>query len=152
MPIPKDFLYTGEHIWLKAEGDQIKIGLTEYALSDIGEILLVELLKIGLTGYGLSDIGEILLVELPEIGKHINAGERFAVIETAKAISDLKSPISGKVIEVNRDLEKEPDIINKEPYEHGWLIRIQKDPSEVLRHLMDFKDYESFLKEEGLSK
>lgn len=131
MSVPKDLLYTGEHIWLKPEGDRIKIGLTKYAQSDIGEILLVE---------------------LPEIDKQIKAGERFAVIETAKAISDLKSPISGRVIEVNKDLEEKPDLVNKEPYEHGWLILIQKDPSEVMSHLMDFKQYESFLKEEGLIK
>ena len=131
MSIPKDLLYTSEHIWLKAEGDQIKLGLTKYAQSDLGEILLVE---------------------LPEIGKQVKAGERFAVIETAKAISDLKSPISGRIIEVNQDLEKEPDLINKEPYEHGWLILIQKDPSEVLSHMMDFKEYEFFLKEEGLNR
>jgi glycine cleavage system H protein len=131
MSVPKDLLYTVEHFWLKIEGDQVKIGLTKYAQSDIGEILLVE---------------------LSETGRQLKAGERFAVIETAKAISDLKSPISGRVIEVNQDLEEKPDLINKEPYEHGWLILIQKDPSEVLRHLMDFKQYESFLKEEGLNK
>jgi glycine cleavage system H protein len=131
MSIPKDFLYTSEHFWLKIEGDHVKIGLTRYAQSDIGEILLVE---------------------LPEIGKQVKVGERFAVIETAKAIADLKSPISGRVMEVNRDLEKEPDLINKEPYEHGWLLLIQKDPSEILSHLMDFNQYESFLKEEGLDK
>ena len=128
MSIPEDYLYTCEHIWLKIEDDRVKIGLTKYAQSDIGEILLVE---------------------LPETGKQIKAGEKFAVIETAKAISDLKSPISGMIIDVNKDLEKKPDLINKEPYERGWLILIQKDPSEVLSRLMDFKAYESFLKEEG---
>ncbi|MGA1865081.1 MAG: glycine cleavage system protein GcvH [bacterium] len=125
MSIPEDLLYTSEHIWLKVEGDRIKIGLTKHAQSDMGEILLVE---------------------LPDTGKQIKAGERFAVIETAKAISDLKSPISGLIIDVNKDLEKKPDLINKEPYERGWLILIRKDPSEDLNRLMDFKAYESFLR------
>ncbi len=131
MSVPKELLYTKEHFWLHVEGDRVKIGLTKYAQSDIGEILLVE---------------------FPKTNKELKAGERFAVIETAKAISDLKSPISGRIIEVNQDLEEEPDLVNKDPYEHGWLILIQKDPSEVLGHLMDFKQYESFLNKEGLSK
>jgi len=105
--------------------------------------------KLGLTKYAQSDIGDILLVELPKAGRQIKAGEKFAVIETAKAISDLKSPISGKVIEVNQVLEEKPELVNKEPYDNGWLILIQKDPSEDLGHLMDFKQYESSLKEEG---
>lgn len=131
MSVPKDLLYTSEHFWLLIEGDRVKIGLTKYAQSDIGEILLVE---------------------LPGINKQIKAGERFVVIETAKAIFDLKSPISGKIIEVNQDLEEEPDLIKKDPYEHGWLILIQKDPSEAFGQFMDLKQYESFLNEEGLNK
>ena len=128
MSVPKEFRYTDEHIWAEVVGDRIKIGLTKYAQSDIGEILLVE---------------------LPEVGRDLKVGEKFAVIETAKAISDLKSPISGKVIEVNRDLEKIPELINKEPYQGGWLILLQKDTDADLGHLMDADQYETFLKEEG---
>ena len=88
-------------------------------------------------------------MEFPETGKPLKKGEKFAVIETAKAISDLKSPVSGMVIEANKNLEEKPELINKEPYGNGWLVLIQKDPSEDFSHLMDFKQYESYLKEEG---
>jgi glycine cleavage system H protein len=128
MSIPKELLYTSDHFWLKIEGDHIRIGLTKYAQSDMGEILLVE---------------------FPETGKPLEKGEKFAVIETAKAISDLKSPVSGMVIEANQNLEEKPELINKEPYGNGWLVLIQKDLSEDFSHLMDFKQYESYLKEEG---
>ena len=126
--MPKDLRYTDDHLWATTEGDRIKIGLTKYAQSDIGEILLVE---------------------LPAVGRELKEGEKFAVIETAKAISDLKAPISGKIIEVNRDLEKTPELIHKEPYKAGWLILLQKDPDADLGHLMDADRYETFLKEEG---
>ena len=128
MSVPKDFRYTDEHIWAKVDGDRIKIGLTEYAQSDIGEILLVE---------------------LPKVGKELKIGEKFAVIETAKAISDLKSPVAGTVLEVNQALEKTPELINKEPYRAGWLILLQKAPDEDLGRLMDADQYETILKEEG---
>jgi glycine cleavage system H protein len=124
----EDLVYTAEHIWAKVEGDRARIGLTQYAQSDIGEILLVE---------------------LPEVGRHIRSGEKFAVIETAKAISDLKSPLSGRVLTVNEDLQEKPELINKSPYGEGWLILLEVDPSEDLASMMDFQKYQAFLKEEG---
>ena len=125
---PEDLLYTAEHIWAKVEDDRARIGLTQYAQSDIGEILLVE---------------------LPEVGRQIRSGEKFAVIETAKAISDLKSPLSGRVLKVNRDLQEKPELLNKSPYGEGWLILLEVDPSEDLTSMMDFQKYQAFLKEEG---
>jgi len=128
MSVPEDLVYTAEHIWAKVEGDRARIGLTQYAQSDIGEILLVE---------------------LPEVGRQIRIGEKFAVIETAKAISDLKSPLSGRVLMVNEDLQEKPELINKSPYGQGWLILLELDPSEDLTSMMDFQKYQAFLKEEG---
>ena len=128
MSVPDDLFYTAEHIWAKVEGDRIQIGLSKHAQSDIGEILLVE---------------------LPEVGRQIKGGEKFAVIETAKAISDLKSPVSGRVIEVNQELGKRPELINKDPYGNGWMIFLQIDPSEDLSRMMDSKQYEAYLEEEG---
>lgn len=125
---PEDLVYTAEHIWAKVEGDRARIGLTQYAQSDIGEILLVE---------------------LPEVGRQIRSGEKFAVIETAKAISDLKSPLSGRVLTVNEDLQEKPELLNKSPYGEGWLILLEVDPSEDLTSMMDFQKYQEFLKEEG---
>ncbi|MGA1790658.1 MAG: glycine cleavage system protein GcvH [bacterium] len=125
---PEDLVYTAEHIWAKVEGDRVRIGLTQYAQSDIGEILLVE---------------------LPEVGRQIRSGEKFAVIETAKAISDLKSPLSGRVLTVNEDLQEKPELLNKSPYGEGWLILLEVDPSEDLTSMMDFQKYQAFLKEEG---
>jgi glycine cleavage system H protein len=125
---PGDLVYTAEHVWAKVEGDRARIGLTQYAQSDIGEILLVE---------------------LPEVGSQIRSGEKFAVIETAKAISDLKSPLSGRVLKVNRDLQEKPELLNKSPYGEGWLILLEVDPSEDLTSMMDFQKYQAFLKEEG---
>ncbi len=125
MDIPKDFLYTKEHIWVNREGDRVKLGLT---------------------GYLQSDTGDILLVELPEIGKSIKTGDNFALIETAKAVVDLKSPVSGTVIEVNTDLEDDPDAIKDDPFGEGWFVVLRLDTGEGLDHLMDSKGYGEYLK------
>lgn len=128
MDISQDILYTQEHIWVKKEGDRARIGFTQYAHSEIGDILLVE---------------------LPEIGKQAKKGEKLAVIETAKAIFDLKAPISARVVEVNSTLGKKPELIKDDPYRDGWMIVLETDPSETWDHLMDFEEYEAYIKEEG---
>lgn len=128
MSVPKGLLYSPDHVWIKKEGDHARLGLT---------------------GYAQSDAGDVLLVDLPEIGRQMKKGENFAVFETAKAIFDVKAPVSGSVAEVNPCLKEKPELIKDEPYADGWMIILKIDPAEDLGHLMDFKQYESYLKEEG---
>lgn len=128
MCIPKDLLFTSEHAWIKVDGDQARVGLTRYAQSDMGDILLIE---------------------LPEIGKHVEKGDDIGLVETAKAVSDLYSPISGEVLEVNQVILKKPELITRDPYGEGWMIVLRIEPAEDLTYLMDFKAYEQYLKNEG---
>jgi glycine cleavage system H protein len=131
MCFPKDILYTDDHVWVKKEQEKVKVGITKYAQSDIGDILLVE---------------------LPHAGKCVKRGEKFAVVETAKAIFDLKAPVSGTVAGVNFLLEKRPESIKADPYGDGWMISLDIDPSEGLDHLMNSEQYKAYLEKEGLYK
>ena len=111
MDIREDFLYTKEHEWISLEGDFATVGITDYAQSELGDIVFIE---------------------LPEVGTEVRQGEPFGTIEAVKAVSDLFSPISGEVIEVNSSLEDEPEQINSDPYGNGWMIKMKtRDESEV---------------------
>jgi glycine cleavage system H protein len=128
MNVLKDILYTADHLWVKKEQNYVRIGLTPYAQSEIGDILLVE---------------------LPEPGSQVARGENFVVIETAKAVFDIKSPVSGSISEVNAILDKKPEWIKGDPYGDGWMVVINLDLSEGLAHLMDAEAYEAFLEGAG---
>ena len=111
MNIPKDLRYTEEHEWVYVEDDVATIGITDYAQGELGDIVFVE---------------------LPEIGSEVKQMEVFGTIEAVKAVSDLYAPVSGQVVEVNTALANEPETINKEPYDRGWMIKIKmSDPKEV---------------------
>jgi len=109
MEVRGELLYTEEHEWLKINGTVVTLGITDYAQD------------------ALSDI---VYVELPEIGTIIEAGEAVGNIESVKAVSELYCPVSGEVIEVNKLLEEEPELVNTEPYDDGWMIKLQVDPGE----------------------
>lgn len=120
MFFPKDIKYHPEHTWIKIEGD---IGI------------------IGITDYAQDKLGEILFVDLPEVGESISQDEVFGTVESGKVASDLYSPVSGEVIEINGELEENPEIINESPYEKGWMIKVKiKDVSEVDK-LLDYDEY-----------
>lgn len=111
MNFPDDIKYTKDHEWLKIDGDTGTVGITEYAQGELGDVVFVE---------------------LPAVGKKIDAGESFGTVEAVKAVSDLYSPVSGEVTAVNKEIQDAPELVNKEPYERGWMIKIHlSNPSEV---------------------
>lgn len=103
MNIPDDLLYTKDHEWVKIEGDEATVGITEFAQGELGDIVYVE---------------------IETEGETIAVGELFGTIEAVKTVSDLFMPMSGEVIEFNEELESEPEIVNSDPYGDGWMIKI----------------------------
>jgi glycine cleavage system H protein len=127
MSYPKDFRYTKEHEWLKADGKTATIGITDYAQQSLGDIVFVE---------------------APKIGSEITKGKTFGSVESVKAVSDLYAPASGTVTEINGELATAPEKINKEAHS-AWMIKISlSNPSEV-DSLLSSDDYEKFIAEEG---
>ena len=127
MPYPTDFKYTKEHEWIKAEGKNATVGITNYAQESLGDIVFVE---------------------LPKAGSEIVAGKTFGSVESVKAVSDLYAPASGVVAEINTELATAPEKINKDAHS-AWLIRITlKNPSEF-NSLLSAQDYEKFVSEEA---
>lgn len=122
--VPSDLKYTKDHEWAKLEGNLIRIGITAYAVEQLGDVTLVD---------------------LPSAGSDLQAHERFGDIESVKAVSELFAPVSGEVVEVNADLESSPELVNEAPYDDGWMVVVRpSDPGEVAR-LMDAVAYEDYL-------
>ncbi|MFZ5519338.1 MAG: glycine cleavage system protein GcvH [Candidatus Zhuqueibacterota bacterium] len=122
MEIPKDLLYTEEHEWVLVEGGVATIGITDYAQGELGDIVFVE---------------------LPNAGDPAKQMEPFGTIEAVKAVSDLFSPVSGEITEVNELLQDRPELINQDPYDKGWMIKVKlSDPSE-LNSLLKANEYEN---------
>jgi glycine cleavage system H protein len=127
MPYPTDFKYTKEHEWIKADGKRATVGITHYAQESLGDIVFVE---------------------LPKVGAELTAGKPFGTVESVKAVSDLYAPVSGKVTEVNAELNNAPEKINKDAHS-AWILKLElKDPGE-LNALLSAADYEKFVAEEG---
>ena len=121
---PNDLKYTKDHEWARQEGDNVRIGVTAYAVEQLGDVTLVD---------------------LPASGTDVQAHERFGDIESVKTVSELFAPVSGEVVEVNAELEDRPEVVNEAPYEDGWMVVIKpSDPSELER-LMDAPAYEDYL-------
>ncbi|NOT79157.1 MAG: glycine cleavage system protein GcvH [Bacteriovoracaceae bacterium] len=122
--IPAELKYTKDHEWAKIEGDTAIIGITDFAQSALGDIVFVE---------------------LPEAGKTLDHHQTFGVVESIKSVSDLYSPLSGTVLESNKDLVNAPELCNAEPYGNAWMIKVKlKNPSE-LNSLLSASDYQNFL-------
>jgi glycine cleavage system H protein len=119
--VPANLKYTDQHEWLKIAGDVAVVGITDYAQSSLGDLVFVE---------------------LPAKGKQVKTGDSFVVVESVKAASDVYAPISGEVVEVNSALTGAPDMINKEPYAGGWLVKIHPSDKGELEKLMNAADYE----------
>lgn len=127
MSTPNDRKYTKDHEWAKVEGDVVSIGITNHAQDALGDIVFIQ---------------------LPDEGTQVMANEAFGEIESVKAVSDLYSPISGKVVKVHDELIDKPETINSDPYEEGWMIKIEaSNPSELDEH-MDADAYDKFAEEE----
>jgi len=126
--VPADRKYTETHEWAKIEGDIAIVGITDHAQEELGDIVYLD---------------------LPEAGRILQSDGKFGEIESVKAVSELFSPLSGEVVESNTAITDTTEVVNSDPYVHGWLIKVRmSDPSE-LSHLMDASDYEKFAAEGG---
>jgi len=126
MAYPTQFRYTKDHEWVALEASRAKIGITEYAQGELGDIVFVE---------------------LPAPGTKVNQGKNLATVESVKAVSDVYAPISGKVLEVNEKLESSPELINQDPHGAGWLVLLEVSDSSESVGLLDAAGYERYLSE-----
>ena len=127
MAFPADYRYTREHEWIKVDGNQATIGITDYAQNSLGDIVFVE---------------------LPKVGDELSVGKTFGSIELVKAVSDLYAPASGKVVAINNDLTNAPEKVNADAHS-AWMVKIQLNDSSEVNKLLSAQDYETFVKEEG---
>ena len=124
--IPEDLRYTEEHEWVRLEGDEVVVGITDHAQD-------------ALTG--------IVYVELPEVGASVSAGEVFGSVESVKSVSEIFAPLSGELSAVNEALEDAPELINDDPYGTGWIVRMRLEDNRTLGDLLDAAGYRALLGE-----
>ncbi|KUP05728.1 glycine cleavage system protein H [Bacillus coahuilensis m2-6] len=126
MSTPKDLRYSKEHEWVKTEDGKFRVGITHFAQSELGDIVFVE---------------------LPEVGDELKADEPFGSVESVKTVSELYAPISGKVVEVNEDLNDNPEFVNESPYEKAWMVVVEPTNESDLDELMTPEQYETMINE-----
>jgi len=124
MNFPENIRYTSEHEWIRVEGDEAYVGITDYAQSELGEIVFVD---------------------VPTLGETVGQGEVFGSIEAVKTVSDLNMPVSGEVLEINGALDAQPELVNNDPYGEGWIIKINVKDAAELDNLMDAAAYQASL-------
>jgi glycine cleavage system H protein len=127
MSTPKELRYSEEHEWVKVEGEKVRIGITDFAQSELGDIVFVE---------------------LPEEGDDITVGEPFGSVESVKTVSELYAPVSGKVVEVNTDLDDSPEFVNESPYEKAWMVTVELSDSSEVDKLMTSEKYDEMIKQD----
>ncbi|MFW5940758.1 MAG: glycine cleavage system protein GcvH [bacterium] len=126
--IENDLLYTKDDEWLRVEGDEATVGVTDYAQDSLSDIVYLE---------------------LPGSGESLQEGDSFGVVESVKAAADLYMPVSGEILEVNEDLMDEPEAVNEDPYGKAWMIRIRLSDKSELDELMDADAYRAYVEERG---
>jgi len=124
MQFPSELKYTKEHEWLRVEGSNAYAGITDYAQKQLGEIVYVD---------------------VTAKGKTISKGAVFGTIEAVKTVSDLYMPVSGKILEINSELEDNPELVNEDPYGKGWIVEIELTNPEEIAALLSDEEYKSFL-------
>lgn len=124
MNFPENLKYTNEHEWIRVEGDIAYVGITDYAQEQLGDIVFVD---------------------VPTVGETLEAGETFGTIEVVKTISDLFLPIAGQIIEQNEALEGSPELVNKDPYGEGWLIKLKPTNLKDVEDLLDVEAYKAVI-------
>ncbi|WP_218113111.1 glycine cleavage system protein GcvH [Atribacter laminatus] len=127
MMYPEDRYYTKSHEWIKVEGNHAMVGVTYYAQEQLVEVVFVE---------------------LPEPGMEVKAGDGIAVLESVKAVSDIYAPVSGTILEVNKKLEDQPELINKDPYGEGWIFSLEIIQKEEIDKLIRATEYQSLIENE----
>jgi glycine cleavage system H protein len=123
---PNDLLYTEDHEWARLEGNLVTVGVSQFAVGQLGDVTQVD---------------------LPREGEMLKQHDAFGSVESVKAVSDLFAPVSGKVVKVNTTLQDSPEYVNEDPYDGGWMIQIELSSPDELKKLMDSTTYEAFLKE-----
>ncbi|MFW0595446.1 glycine cleavage system protein GcvH [Acinetobacter baumannii] len=121
---PSELKYARTHVWVKIEGDLVITGITDHAQDELGDLVYVE---------------------TPEVGSQVTAGEQAGVVESVKTASDIHAPVSGTVVEVNTDLEDDPDFVNEDPYGKGWIYKIKPDNIADVEKLLTNAEYEAGL-------
>ena len=124
MNVPKDLMYTNDHEWAKFEDNIVTIGITDFAQGELGDIIFVE---------------------LPEVGQTVEKDEAFGTIEAVKTVSDLLSPVSGKVVEINNEIEDSPEFANEDCYGKGWFVKIELDDLSAKDELLSAEDYQGII-------
>lgn len=124
MNLPENLKYTKEHEWVRVEGNVVYVGITDFAQGELGDIVFVE---------------------IETEGEKLDKGETFGTVEAVKTVSDLFMPVGGEVVEFNTELEDAPELINKNPYEKGWMIKVEMTDASELDELMDAAAYQAML-------
>lgn len=124
MNFPQNLKYTNEHEWIRVEGDVAYVGITDYAQEQLGDIVFVD---------------------IPTVGETLEANETFGTIEVVKTISDLFLPVAGEVLEQNESLEDNPELVNKDPYGEGWLIKMKPADTKDTDNLLDAEAYKAMV-------
>ncbi len=117
---PKNLMYTSEHEWVKLDGNIATIGITDFAQSELGDIIFLE---------------------FPNIDEHFSSGDVFGTIEAVKTVSDMYMPLTGKIIDINEDLNDSPEKVNDDPYKNGWMVKIQIEDNIDKSELLDSQSY-----------
>ena len=128
MNVPKELLYGKEHEWLRVEDGEAVIGITDHAQEQLGEVVFAD---------------------LPSDGESFSKDDPIASLESVKAVSEVYTPVSGKVTAVNQKLADDPEVINSDPYGEGWIVKVRLSDTAELEELMSAADYEKYLEEEG---
>ncbi|GGA76905.1 glycine cleavage system protein GcvH [Ornithinibacillus halotolerans] len=127
MSIPNELLYSKEHEWVKKEGNTVRIGISDFAQDELGDIVFVE---------------------LPEVGDEVKVDEPFGSVESVKTVSELYAPVSGKIVEVNTELEDSPELVNESPYENAWMIVVELTDESELDELLSAQSYKEFVEQD----
>ena len=125
---PPDLKYSKEHEWVRTESDSVVV--------------------VGITEFAQDNLGDVVFVEIPDVDAQLTQGEKMGEIESVKAVSDLYSPVSGKVVERNESLIDNPELVNEGPFEQGWMLKGELDDSSEIDNLLSADDYQSFLDNE----
>jgi glycine cleavage system H protein len=126
MDNPDDLYYNRDHLWVRMQGNRGTVGVTDHAQREMGEILFVD---------------------LPEEGSQVDKNDGFGSLESSKTVAELRSPLSGEIVSINKDLEEEPSLVNDDPYGKGWLMVVEVDDPGELEDMLNAADYEELLEQ-----
>jgi len=125
MNLPENIKYTEDHEWVKLKGDILTIGITDFAQSELGDIIFVE---------------------FPDLDEDVKPKDSIGTLEAVKTVADIYSPVEGKIVEINENLEDNPEFINDSPYESGWIIKLKINNKEEYNNLLNYNEYEKLIK------